>query len=351
MIFIFYPSMIVAPCGLSSIFLELPLFMGRTALIISNCFSISALFPNFATMEEKEQQRLVRRYYQYLKLEKGSSPNTVEAYMRDLDKFLRFIHDEGKDFMNVQLEDFHRFSALLVDLGIESTSLSRILSGVRSFYHFLVISDMLGTNPTELLEFPKRPQHLPDVLSVDEIDAIESVIDLSQEEGQRNKAIIETLFSCGLRVSELTNLKLSNLFLDDQFIKVEGKGSKQRLVPISGKAIHELQLYFLGRNLLSIPFDYQDFVFVSFRRKKPLTRQMVFILIKDLVAKAGIRKTVSPHTFRHSFATCLLEGGANLRAIQAMLGHESIATTQIYTHIDTTHLREEILFHHPRNMR
>ena len=220
---------------------------------------------------------------------------------------------------------------------------------MRSFYHFLVLSDVLEVNPTELLEFPKKPQHLPDVLSVDEIDAIESVIDLSQPEGQRNKAIIETLFSCGLRVSELVNLKLSNLFLDDEFIKVEGKGSKERLVPISEKAIHELQLYFMDRNLLPIPLEYQDFVFVSHRRKKPLTRVMVFLMIKDLVEKAGIQKTVSPHTFRHSFATSLLEGGANLRAIQAMLGHESIATTQIYTHIDTTHLREEILEHHPRN--
>lgn len=300
-------------------------------------------------MEEKEQQRLTRRYYQYLKLEKGSSPNTIDAYMRDLDKFLRFIKDEGKDFLSIELQDIHHFSALMMDVGIHAVSLSRILSGVRSFYHFLVLSDVLEVNPTELLEFPKKPQHLPDVLSVDEIDAIESVIDLSQPEGQRNKAIIETLFSCGLRVSELVNLKISDLFFDDQFIKVEGKGSKQRLVPISEKAIHEIQLYFIDRNQLPIPLTYQDFVFVSHRRKKPLTRVMVFLMIKDLVEKAGIQKTVSPHTFRHSFATSLLEGGANLRAIQAMLGHESIATTQIYTHIDTSHLREEILEHHPRN--
>ncbi len=300
-------------------------------------------------MEEKQQQRLIRRYYQYLKLEKGSSPNTIDAYMRDLDKFLRFLKDEGKDFLSIELEDVHHFSALMMDVGIHPVSLSRILSGVRSFYHFLVLSDVLEVNPTELLEFPKKPQHLPDVLSVEEIDAIEDAIDLSQLEGHRNKAVIETLFSCGLRVSELVNLKLSNLFLDEQFIKVEGKGSKQRLVPISEKAIHELRLYFKSRNTLSIPLEYQDYVFVSYRRKKPLTRVMVFLMIKELVAKAGIQKTVSPHTFRHSFATSLLEGGANLRAIQAMLGHESIATTQIYTHIDTSHLREEILEHHPRN--
>ncbi len=302
-------------------------------------------------MNEKEQQRLVRRYYQYLKLEKASSANTIDAYMRDLDKFLRFIADEGKDFTQVELEDLYHFAVLMVDVGISSTSLSRILSGVRSFYHFLVLGDVLETNPTELLEFPKKPQHLPDVLSVEEIDAIEAVIDLSQQEGQRNKAIIETLFSCGLRVSELIGLKISGLFLDEMFVRVEGKGSKQRLVPISEKAVYELQLYFQDRNLLAIPPEYQDYVFVSFRRKKPLTRVMVFLMIKDLVAKAGVKKTVSPHTFRHSFATSLLEGGANLRAIQAMLGHESIATTQIYTHIDTSHLREEILLHHPRNMR
>lgn len=294
---------------------------------------------------------MVRRYYQYLKLEKASSTNTIDAYMRDLDKFLRFVADEGKDFTQVELEDLHHFAALMVDVGISSTSLSRILSGVRSFYHFLVLGDVLETNPTELLEFPKKPLHLPDVLSVEEIDAIEEAIDLSLLEGQRNKAIIETLFSCGLRVSELIGLKISDLFLDEMFIKVEGKGSKQRLVPISEKAVHELQLYFQDRNLLAIPPEHQDYVFVSFRRKKPLTRVMVFLMIKDLVAKAGVKKAVSPHTFRHSFATSLLEGGANLRAIQAMLGHESIATTQIYTHIDTSRLREEILLHHPRNMR
>lgn len=302
-------------------------------------------------MKHSEQDKLIRRYYQYLKLEKNFSANTIDAYMRDLDKFFLFIKDGGKDFLNVDLPDIHEFSAMMVDVGISPVSLSRILSGVRSFYHFLVLSNVLEVNPTELLEYPKKPKRLPDVLSVDEIDAIESVIDLSQPEGQRNKAIIETLFSCGLRVSELVNLKISNMYLDDEFIKVEGKGSKQRLVPISEQAIHEIQLYFLDRNLIDIAPEYQDYVFVSHRRKKPLTRVMVFIMIKNLVEKAGIKKTVSPHTFRHSFATSLLEGGANLRAIQAMLGHESIATTQIYTHIDTSHLREEILEHHPRNMR
>ena len=302
-------------------------------------------------MDAKKQEQIVRRYYQYLKLEKASSNNTLDAYMRDLDKFLRFAKDEGKEIENVELEDLHNFSALMCDIGIAPRSLSRILSGVRSFYHFLVLSDVIVVNPTELLEFPKKVKHLPDVLTVEEIDAIEAAIDLSDPEGQRNKAIIETMFSCGLRVSEIINLKLSNLFLDDEFVKVEGKGAKQRLVPISGKAVKELKLYFLDRNVLPVPMEYEDFVFVSKRRKKPLTRVMVFLMIKELVEKVGIKKTVSPHTFRHSFATSLLEGGANLRAIQAMLGHESIATTQIYTHIDTTHLREEILDHHPRNMK
>lgn len=302
-------------------------------------------------MEKKEQDRIVRRYYQYLKLEKGCSANTIDAYMRDLDKFLNFIKEEGKDFMTAQLEDMHNFSALMTDIGINPVSLSRILSGIRSFYHFLVLGDIIDANPTELLEFPKKPQHLPDVLSVEEIDLLEAQIDLSQPEGQRNKTIIEMLFSCGLRVSELVNLKISNLYLNEGFIKVEGKGSKQRLVPISEKAIHEIELYTLERNLISTSPEHQDFLFISRRRKKPLTRVMVFLMLKELVAKAGIPKAVSPHTLRHSFATSLLEGGANLRAIQAMLGHESIATTQIYTHIDTTHLRKEILEHHPRNMK
>lgn len=302
-------------------------------------------------MEKKEQDRIVRRYYQYLKLEKGCSANTIDAYMRDLDKFLNFIKEEGKDFMTAQLEDMHNFSALMTDIGINPVSLSRILSGIRSFYHFLVLGEIIDANPTELLEFPKKPQHLPDVLSVEEIDLLEAQIDLSQPEGQRNKTIIEMLFSCGLRVSELVNLKISNLYLNEGFIKVEGKGSKQRLVPISEKAIHEIELYTLERNLISTSPEHQDFLFISKRRKKPLTRVMVFLMLKELVAKAGIPKAVSPHTLRHSFATSLLEGGANLRAIQAMLGHESIATTQIYTHIDTTHLRKEILEHHPRNMK
>ena len=300
-----------------------------------------------------KKDNVLRRYYQYLRLEKGFSANTIEAYKRDLQKFIAFLKVDKKDFLSpeLQLEDFQHFAAAMIDVGIAPTSLARILSGVRSFYHYLVISDTLEVNPTELLEFPKHPKHLPDVLTVDEVDAMESCIDLSDREGHRNKAIIETLFSCGLRVSELCNLKMSNLYLDEGFIRVEGKGNKQRLVPISGKAVRELNLWFADRCHIDIKPGEEDYVFVSHSRRQRLTRIMVFYIIKSLVEQAGIQKTVSPHTLRHSFATALLEGGANLRAIQAMLGHESIATTQIYMHIDTTHLREEILAHHPRNMK
>ncbi len=293
-------------------------------------------------------QKLRRRYYQYLKLEKGFSDNTIEAYMRDLDKFLSFLEDEHIDPHSVDLDTFHRFSAAIIDIGIHPTSLSRILAGVHSFYTFMVLTGELDSDPMELLEFPKKPQHLPDVLSVAEVDAIESEIDLSLPEGQRNKAIIEVLFSCGLRVSELCMLKLSDLYLDEGFIRVNGKGSKQRLVPISDKAVKELRLYFIDRNTIDIKPGYEDFVFIS-KRKKNISRIMVFHFLKELVEKAGIHKTVSPHTLRHSFATSLLEGGANLRAIQAMLGHESIGTTEIYLHTDTTRLRDEIMEHHPRN--
>lgn len=298
-----------------------------------------------------DRQSIFKRYYQYLRLEKNFSANTLQAYQLDLDKFVVFMRDSGRDIMTATLHDFQEFSALMVDLGISASSLSRILSGIRSFYHFLVISDILEVNPTEMLEFPKRAKHLPDVLTVAEIDAMEAQIDLSSTEGQRNKTIIEVLFSCGIRVSELVNLKMSNLYLDEGFIKVEGKGSKQRLVPISKTATRQLHLWFLDRSAIKIKPGFEDYVFVSHSRKKPLTRIMVFYIIRDLVEKAGIKKNISPHTLRHSFATSLLEGGANLRAIQAMLGHESISTTEIYTHIDTRHLREEILTHHPRNIK
>lgn len=298
--------------------------------------------------DKKSTAALLRRYYQYLKLEKAFAANTVEAYMRDLDKFMKFMDERKVDPMEARLEDFQAFASLLTDIDICPTSLYRILMGVRSFYKFLIMTGELDTDPTELLDLPQKPQHLPDVLTVDEVDRIEAAIDLSTAEGQRNKAIIETLFSCGLRVSELCLLRLSDLYLEQGFIRVMGKGSKQRLVPISDKAIHELELYFTDRCHLELKQGEEDYVFVSQRRKQHLSRIMVFHMVKELVERAGIKKTVSPHTFRHSFATSLLEGGANLRAIQAMLGHESISTTEIYMHIDTTHLREELLTHHPR---
>ena len=298
--------------------------------------------------DKKSTAALLRRYYQYLKLEKAFAANTVEAYMRDLDKFMKFMDERKVDPMEARLEDFQAFASLLTDIDICPTSLYRILMGVRSFYKFLIMTGELDTDPTELLDLPQKPQHLPDVLTVDEVDRIEAAIDLSTAEGQRNKAIIETLFSCGLRVSELCLLRLSDLYLEQGFIRVMGKGSKQRLVPISDKAIHELELYFTDRCHLELKPGEEDYVFVSQRRKQHLSRIMVFHMVKELVERAGIKKTGSPHPFRHSFATSLLEGGANLRAIQAMLGHESISTTEIYMHIDTTHLREELLTHHPR---
>lgn len=305
--------------------------------------------PNYINMPS-DFDRILRRYYQYLKLEKGFSDNTIDAYENDLNKFIIFLSDEKKDFRNVKLEDFHQFSATVIDVGIHPTSLARILAGIHSFYIFLVTEGEIETDPMELLEFPKKPRHLPDVLTVEEVDNIEAQIDLSLPEGQRNKAIIETLFSCGLRVSELCNLKMQDLYLEEGFIRVEGKGSKQRLVPISGKAVKELKLYFIDRNHIDIAPGFEDYVFVS-KRKKNISRITVFHFLKELVEKAGIKKEVSPHTLRHSFATSLLEGGANLRAIQAMLGHESIGTTEIYLHTDTRRLRDEILKHHPRNIK
>ena len=253
---------------------------------------------------------------------------------------------EQVDVLDVKLEDLEHFAAFISDLGIGPRSLARILSGVRQFYRFLVIDGYLEVDPTELLESPKQPDHLPEVLSTAEVDLLEQAIDLSKWEGHRNRAIIEVLFSCGLRVSELTNLKLSNLYVEEQYIRVMGKGSKERLVPISPRALDELNYWFADRNVMKIKPGEEDYVFLN-RRGQHLTRTMILIMIKRYAVEAGIKKTISPHTLRHSFATSLLEGGADLRAIQAMLGHESIGTTEIYTHIDTSTLRQEILEHHP----
>lgn len=293
---------------------------------------------------------IIKKYRQYLRLEKSLSPNTLEAYHSDLTKLLNFLKTENIAILDVRQNDLERFSAGLHDIGIHPRSQARIISGIKSFYHFLIMADYLESDPSELIEGPKIGLKLPEVLTLEEIDSIIAAVDLSKNEGQRNRAILETLYSCGLRVSELTNLKLSDLYFDEGFIKVEGKGSKQRLVPISPRAIKEIKLYFMDRNRGKIKKEYEDFVFLA-RWGKNLSRIMVFHLIKELAQTAGITKNISPHTFRHSFATHLLEGGANLRAIQCMLGHESIATTEIYTHIDRSMLRSEIIEHHPRNIK
>lgn len=293
---------------------------------------------------------ILRRYNQYLQLEKSLSPNTLEAYQNDLNHLLEFLQEKNLCYKNVTIEDLQHFCAVLIDLGISARSLARTLSGLRSFYRFLLLEGEVENDPTELLEGPKIARHIPDVLTVEEIDRMISCIDLSKQEAQRNRAILEVLYSCGLRVSELCQLKLSSLYLDEGFIRVEGKGNKERLVPISEKAIKELEFWFSERVHIPIKPGNEDYVFVSFRRGGALTRVMVFYIIKELAERAGIHKSISPHTFRHSFATHLLEGGANLRAIQSMLGHESIGTTEIYTHIDTARIREEILNHHPRNI-
>lgn len=294
---------------------------------------------------------ILRRYVQYLRLERSYTPNTLDAYLKDLQKLLNYYSDEGIDFRQVTLKQLDGFAKALQELGVGPRSVARILSGVRSFYRFLTIEKEVETDPTELLESPKLGKHLPEVLSLPEIDAIEAAIDLSKPEGVRDLAIIEVLFSCGLRISELCGLKLSELYLEEGYIRVHGKGRKERLVPIGDSAIDRLRQWFVVRQGCKVKPGEEDFVFVSLRRGKRLSRISLFVYIKEYAAKAGIRKNISPHTFRHSFATQLLEGGANLRAIQAMLGHEDIGTTEIYMHVDKTHLRREILEHHPRNIR
>ena len=270
--------------------------------------------------------------------------------MDDASKLLSYLEDCGMDVTSVTLDDLHGFAAAMGDLGIAPRSQARIISGVKSLFKFLNLDGYRPDDPSELLEAPKIGRHLPDVLTVAEIDAIIGQIKLTLPEGQRNKAMIETMYSCGLRVSELCSLKMEDLFLDEGFIRVTGKGSKQRLVPISDRAIKEIKYYLTDRCHIDIKPGAEPFLFLSVRRGRPLSRVMVFDIVKQLTAAAGINKTVSPHTFRHSFATHLLEGGANLRAIQCMLGHEKIATTEIYTHIDRSRLRDEIVSHHPRNL-
>ena len=299
--------------------------------------------------DKKSAANILRAYRRYLKLQRGFSPNTLEAYERDVLKLLNYLEGEDKHLLDVQLDDLQHFAASLHDIGVGPRSQCRILSGVRSLFRFLCLDGYRDDDPSELLESPVLGEHLPEVLSVEEVDVLEASIDCSKWEGHRNRAIVEVLFSCGLRVSELVNLKLSDLYLQEQYVRVLGKGSKERLVPISPRAIKELDLWFVDRNLMTIKPGEEDYIFLN-RRGAHLTRTMILIMIKRQAAEAGIAKTISPHTLRHSFATALLEGGADLRVIQALLGHENIGTTEIYTHIDMTTLRQEILHHHPRNM-
>ena len=291
----------------------------------------------------------IKLYVRYLRLERNLSPNTIEAYRNDLAHLEAFMMRNDLKLENVTLEQLHTFAASLHEYGITPRSQARVLSGVRSFFRFLVLDGVVESDPTELLEWPSLPEHLPVVLTLEEIDRIEDSIDLSKAEGARNRAIIEVLFSCGLRVSELVNMKLSDLYMEDRVLLVRGKGNKERLVPVSNKAIADLKRWFFDRNLMKIKPGEDDYVFLS-RRGAHLTRTMILIMVKRQAEEAGIKKTISPHTFRHSFATALLQGGADLRSIQAMLGHEKIDTTLVYTHISNEQLRKAILEHHPRNI-
>ena len=291
----------------------------------------------------------IKLYVRYLRLERNLSPNTIEAYRNDLAHLEAFMMRNDLNLENVTLEQLHTFAASLHEYGITPRSQARVLSGVRSFFRFLVLDGVVESDPTELLEWPSLPEHLPVVLTLEEIDRIEDSIDLSKAEGARNRAIIEVLFSCGLRVSELVNMKLSDLYLEDRVLLVRGKGNKERLVPVSNKAIADLKRWFFDRNLMKIKPGEDDYVFLN-RRGAHLTRTMILIMVKRKAEEAGIKKTISPHTFRHSFATALLQGGADLRSIQAMLGHEKIDTTLVYTHISNEQLRKAILEHHPRNI-
>lgn len=298
-----------------------------------------------------EFSKLREFYAAFLRLQKGLSPQTVEAYGFDLDKLMNYLETEGIGITEVTYSELQSFLADLHDLGISPTSQSRIVSGIKSFFHFLKMETFIEEDPTILLQTPRTGRKLPEVLTVEEIDSMISCINIDDPLGRRNRAIIETLYGCGLRVSELVDLQLSQLFLEEGYITVRGKGEKERIVPISPLATRLIAEYVATdrSDVKPKPGD-ENTLFLN-RRGKRLTRQMVFMIIRDLAALAGIRKTISPHTLRHSFATHLLEGGANLRAIQQMLGHESIATTEIYLHLDRTALRAQILQHHPRNQR
>lgn len=290
-----------------------------------------------------------RDFVNYLKIERGLAENSIFAYQRDLEKLSDFCLARSISPKNVSLENLKNFIADLYDLGLSARSQARVISGIKQFFDFMVLEGIRDEDPSGLLELPKIGMKLPVFLSIAEIDEMIGAIDLSKPEGHRNKAMLETLYSCGLRVSELINLKFSNIFFKQGFIRVIGKGNKERLVPVSPSVEKEIGIYVSGtRNHMSIQKGHEDFVFLN-RRGKQLTRVMIFTIVKNLALTIGLKKKVSPHTFRHSFATHLIEGGANLRAIQEMLGHESITTTEIYTHLDQSFIREAIISFHPRN--
>ncbi len=295
--------------------------------------------------------RYIKDFVSYLKIERGLAQNSVSAYTNDVIKLQNYAEAQDLAPMDVQLHHLQQFILDLFDLGLSARSQARIISGIKQFFSYLTLEEDLKVDPSELLELPKIGRKLPEFLSIEEIDRIIDSIDLSSNEGHRNKAIIETLYSCGLRVSELVNLRLEELFFNEGFIRVIGKGDKQRLVPVSPSVEKEIGIYIENfRRHMNIKPGHESFVFLN-RRGAQLTRVMIFTIVKQLVEKAAIHKTVSPHTFRHSFATHLLEGGANLRAIQEMLGHESITTTEVYTHLDQSYIKEAIISFHPRNNR
>lgn len=294
------------------------------------------------------EKDLTRKYLSFLTLEKGLSENTVEGYRNDVKKLWDYMAEKRLSVDSVTYDDLLLFMEQLHGLGISARTQARIVSGIRSFFQYLQMENLISVNPSELLENPKLGLHLPEVLSLQEIEALIGSFTEGKAEDQRNRAIFEVLYGCGLRVSELINLKISQVYMEEEFVLVEGKGNKQRLVPLSVPSRKAITLYMYDRNLLDIKKGNEDILFLN-RRGAKLTREMIFTIIKRQCQVCGIRKNVSPHTFRHSFATHLLEGGANLRAIQQMLGHESIKTTEIYVHMDKDYIRSEILTHHPRN--
>lgn len=291
----------------------------------------------------------IKEYEGFLKLEKGLSSNSINAYLSDINKLEQFLElkEMGGGPEELGREQLSQFLTWISELGLSARTQARILSGIKAFYHYLLMEDLIEKDPTALLEGPRLDSKLPEVLTVEEIDRMLNLIDLSHPQGPRNRAMLETLYSCGLRVSELVELKISGIFRAEGFIRVIGKGDKERLVPVSPRALKEIDLYLPDRNALPIQTGNEDVLFLN-RRGRMLTRNMVFTIIKELARTAGIQKSVSPHTFRHSFATHLVEGGADLRAVQEMLGHESITTTEIYTHLDKAYLREAIISFHPR---